>query len=252
MVLNSIDITKIENIITEAGKIAQEYYNTGFDVEYKNDGSPISNADVAVNNYIIEKLSALTPEIPIVSEESQNNISKETGTFWIIDPIDGTSEFINKSGEFTVNIGLIDNFKAEIGLIYVPMFGILYTGYNGKCYKTIDGEKQDISFKKPDENPIIVISKRKQDLIDIEPICEKLNITKVLKIASSLKFCVLAEGFGDIHMRIRPNETHEWDIAAGHAIVKAAGGNIFDLQNDNEITYNNEKFLNTAYIVKHI
>lgn len=248
---NNINIKQIEDIIINAGIIASEYYNTGFDIEYKKDGSPVSTADLAVNNYIVEKLTEITPHIPIVSEENKNTISKDIGTFWIIDPIDGTAEFINKSGEFTVNIALIENFKASIGFIYLPMYGVLYTGYNGKCYKTIDGKKQDIAFKKPDENPIIIISKRKQDEKDIAPICEKLKINKILKIASSLKFCVLAEGLADIHMRIRPHQTHEWDIAAGHAIVKAAGGNVFNLHDDTELCYNSDNFLNGAYIVKH-
>ncbi len=219
------------DIARDAGKKILEVYDKDFEIEHKDDKSPLTDADMASHYTIVEFLSALTPDIPILSEESARLPFEERQqwhTYWLVDPLDGTREFIKRNGEFTVNIALINNHKSILGVIHVPVLDVDYFAYSGggAFKREQGGESRPISVKKLDENKITIAGSRSHGSDEMQKymanISNSYNKVEMLSMGSSLKFCLVAEGRADLYPRL--GLTSEWDTAAAHCIVEQAGG----------------------------
>lgn len=217
-------------ITKKAGDIIIGFYSNNIEVMTKKDDSPVTEADLATNKYIVGKLKELAPSIAIVSEENseeENKQAAKSGLFWLVDPLDGTKSYIKKTGEFTVNIALIENDTPIGGAIYVPD---QKTGYfvaeDGNAYKQENGNLPiEIRTRPiPEQGMVIVASQshRTQETNDFIESLEKVD--KIISASSSIKLCLVAEGKADIYPRF--GRTMEWDIGAGHAILSAAGGKV--------------------------
>jgi 3'(2'), 5'-bisphosphate nucleotidase len=220
-------------IAREAGRKILDIYNTEFDIEHKDDKSPLTNADMASHHTIVRALTALTPDIPILSEESAKlpfEQRKQWAVYWLVDPLDGTREFIKRNGEFTVNIALIDNHKSVLGVIHVPVLGIDYFAWEGGgAFKTEHGTAAvPISVKAVEGNKLVVAGSRSHGSEEMQKYMEKLadrySDIDMMSMGSSLKFCLVAEGKADLYPRL--GLTSEWDTAAAQCIVEQAGGHV--------------------------
>ena len=252
--MTKIDLKEIvENLIQTflyAGKISLDLRKKGLIKKIKSDKTPVSNGDLEVNKIITQKILKLTPNIPIISEETSDNKSlKDLNNFWLIDPIDGTYDYINDLNEFTINAGLIINKKPVAGLIYAPAKNRMFYSYgNELAFELIDGKpiKLDQS-NKFNKNEIKFVSYSNKIKPEIEKIHKKLNVKKYVRMKSSLKFCVIASGEYDGY--VAEPRACEWDIAAGHAILKHSGGNVTDFDGK-EILYGKKDFKNPSLILK--
>ena len=233
-----------------AGDIAIELRNKGLTKEIKSDNTPVSNGDLEVNKIITKKILELTPDLPIVSEETSHNKStKDLTNFWLVDPIDGTYDYINNLDEFTINAGLILNKKPVAGLIYAPAKKRMFYSY-GKdmTYELTDGKLRNLKCSNNSKvGSVKFVSYSNKIKPEIEKIYKELGVTSFVRMKSSLKFCVVASGEFDGY--VAEARACEWDIAAGHAIVENAGGIITDF-NGNEILYGKENFKNPSLIIK--
>ncbi|MFM9826224.1 3'(2'),5'-bisphosphate nucleotidase CysQ [Flavobacterium sp.] len=264
--MNTDYIIAIEASIA-AGKVIMEIYQKDFQIDFKNDNSPLTEADIAANAVIMEYLNQTG--IPIISEENKQtpySIRKNWISCWIVDPLDGTKEFVKKNGEFTVNIALVKNGLPEFGVIYVPATGVLYFGdvSRQKAYRiTIDHSNYTISdiLKNASEiqpqqnlNTIRVVGSRShmnQETLDfVENLRQKSQqeIEMVSK-GSSLKFCLVADGNADVYPRFAP--TMEWDTAAGQAICMSVGLKVIDNTTNLAMKYNKESLLNSFFLVSN-
>tara|TARA_Y100000590_G_scaffold176294_1_gene201426 strand:- start:256 stop:1029 length:774 start_codon:yes stop_codon:yes gene_type:complete len=234
----------------ETGKITLDLRAKGLKKEIKDDSTPVTNADLEINNILIKKIKELTPDIPIVSEESsKNKNSNNLNNFWLIDPIDGTHDYINNKDEFTINAALVIKNVPEIGVINAPAKKRLFYTYDKNFSFEIYNQKQiklDCT-KKTGKGQINAVSYSNNLKPIISELHKKLKVTKHVKMKSSLKFCVIATGEYDLY--VAEARASEWDIAAGHAILKNAGGIITDFQG-NEIKYGKKDFKNTSLILK--
>ena len=254
--LSKENLLEILNISIDAGEVILNYYNENVDVIYKDDESPLTKADLASHKIITDSIKKITPDIPILSEEEfiDWKIRKKWKKYWLIDPLDGTKEFIKKNDEFTVNIALIENNRPILGVIYTPALNeLFYSIKNFGSYKILTKKKLNtlkeakrISINKKKSNKIKVVGSRSHS----NPILDKwvnknFNEFNILQKGSSLKFCLIAEGSADIYPRFGP--TSEWDIAAGHIILEEAGGKLKSIDNK-EILYNEkENILNPEF-----
>ena len=250
------ELLKISNISIEAGNIILDFYNKNLNISFKNDESPLTQADLASNKLITDSIKKITPKIPILSEEEliEWDIRKEWKKYWLIDPLDGTKEFIKKNGEFTVNIALIENNKPTLGVIYAPVSNELYfSKKNFGSYKILTSKKlhtlnnaKKISIKIKKTNHVKIIGSRSHSNPILHRwISKNFNDFEIVQKGSSLKFCLVAEGIADIYPRFGP--TSEWDIAAGHIILEEAGGKLKSIDNK-EILYNEkENILNPDF-----
>ena len=256
--LNKINIKKINNIAKKAGNKIMKIYQKDFEVNYKNDNSPLTKADIESNNIITENLKKLYPEIPILSEENKEvpyNTRKNWEYFWLIDPLDGTKEFIKKNGEFTINIALIHKDTAVVGVIYAPALEILYYAQKEKGVFKQEKNKilQRLSIDDHPNNDTlkVIVSKSHYNQETEECVNHLKNRYKkpieFIRIGSSLKFCIIAEGKADIYPRLSP--TMEWDTAAGQAIVEESKGKITKYKTKEFIRYNKRNLLNPYFIV---
>ena len=252
--MSQIDIKKIvENLIDtflDAGKISINLRKEGLIKKIKPDNTPVSNGDLEVNRIIIKKILELTPNIPIISEETSDNKSKSNFlNFWLIDPIDGTHDYINNLDEFTINAGLIINRKPVAGLIYAPAKKRMFYSYGENLsFELINDKPIKLEGSKNfNKNEIKFVSYSNKIKPEIEIIHKKLNVKKFVRMKSSLKFCVIASGEFDGY--VAEARASEWDIAAGHAILRHAGGTVTDF-NDNEILYGKKDFKNPSLILK--
>ena len=242
-----------ENLIpafNEAGDISLKLRKEGLKKEIKKDNTPVTNGDIEVNNLITEKIKKITPEIPIISEESSiNKSNKNLKSFWLIDPIDGTHDYINDRDEFTINACLIINNRPEIGIVYAPAKKRLFYAYHkDECFEfTNNKEKKLDCTKLTKQGNIKAVSYSNKLKPEIENLHKKFKVTEHVKMKSSLKFCVIASGEYDLY--IAEPRACEWDIAAGHAILKHAGGLITDFENK-EILYGKKDFRNPSLILK--
>ena len=250
------ELLKISNISVEAGRIILDYYNKNLNITFKADESPLTQADLASNKLITDTIKKITPNIPILSEEEfiEWDVRKEWKKYWLIDPLDGTKEFIKKNGEFTVNIALIENNRPTLGVIYAPVSNELYFAkknfgsfkiLTSKQLNTLDNAKK-ISIKINKTNKVNIIGSRSHS----NPILNKwvsknFNDFQILQKGSSLKFCLIAEGFADIYPRFGP--TSEWDIAAGHIILLEAGGKLKTIDNKDLVYNKKEDILNPHF-----
>ena len=233
-----------------AGDRSIELRRIGLKKEIKSDNTPVTNGDIEVNNILTEKIKNITSDIPIVSEESSNNKSNDNlNNFWLIDPIDGTHDYINNKDEFTLNAGLIINKKPKLGIIYAPAKKrLFYTYGNGSSFELINNKEIQIKCeKKTKTNQIKAVSYSEKLKPLIADFHNKFGVTDYQKMKSSLKFCVIATGEFDLY--VAEPRASEWDIAAGHAILENAGGIITDFEN-NEILYGKKDFKNPGLILK--
>ncbi|MBU6474805.1 MAG: 3'(2'),5'-bisphosphate nucleotidase CysQ [Alphaproteobacteria bacterium] len=235
-----------------AGARELAYFREGTEVIDKADGSPVTRADREAEEIISKALADLFPHIPMVGEESVAagvipDISG--GTFWLVDPLDGTKEFITGSGDFTVNIALMEDFTPVMGVIYAPVADTLYFGAAGKAFiRGQDGVEKRISVRAaPPEGLTVVASKRHGDPAALEDFLKGKKVAEVISRSSSLKFCSLAAGEADFYPRLGP--TCEWDTAAGEAVLRAAGGRVATLE-DKPFLYGKitQKFLNPGFM----
>ena len=252
--MNKINIKQtVENLIDtflDAGRLSLELRKKGLIKEIKSDNTPVSNGDLEVNKLITKKINQLNPDVPLVSEEtSENKSNTNLKNFWLVDPIDGTYDYINDLDEFTINAGLIINNKPAAGLIYAPAKKRMFYSYGENCAFELINErpvKLDCE-KKFDKNEIKFVSYSNKIKPEIEKIHKKYNVKKCVRMKSSLKFCVIAAGEFDGY--VAEPRASEWDIAAGHAILFHSGGSITDFHN-NEILYGKKDFKNPSLILK--
>jgi len=239
-------------IARRAGEAILEVYGRDFSVTRKEDNSPLTQADLASHVIIRDALAKLTPAIPLLSEESAS-IDFETRSswrqYWLIDPLDGTKEFVNRNGEFTVNIALIDDHLPVCGVVHVPVSGVSYSGISGFGAQRRDreGEPQTITVRRPCADPLIVVGSRSHANPKLKHFLATVGNYELVSMGSSLKFCLLAEGRADFYPRLGP--TSEWDTAAAHAVVTAAGGQIVTLDGE-PLEYNRkDSLLNPEFLV---
>ena len=236
-----------------AGDAIMEVYATDFDVQAKDDNSPLTQADMASHRVIDAGLRELTPDLPIISEESGLPSFAERSewqTYWLIDPLDGTKEFVNRNGEFTVNIALIRGNRPVLGVVHVPVSGKTYTGCEGvgAAVRESDGGSRSIGVASESAQPIRVVGSRSHRGASLDAFLERLGEVEMLPMGSSLKFCVVAEGAADIYPRLGP--TSEWDTAAAQAVVEQAGGAVLELDGQ-PLAYNaKEDILNPHFLVR--
>ncbi len=248
MIPNNKLLLDICNVAIEAGNEILNFYNNDIEVTHKEDLSPLTKADLASNKIILESLNNLNSNIPILSEESlvDWSIRKNWKKYWLVDPLDGTKEFIKKNGEFTVNIALVENNNPTLGVIYIPAKSLLYLAEKNKgsfksntkdILENLDGIQKIVVSDKTNRTRIIGSRSHSNATFD-NWVKEKFPNADIVQAGSSLKFCLIAEGKADIYPRFGP--TSEWDIAAGHIIVNEAGGKIRTFQN-NSIKYNTKE-----------
>ena len=248
MIPNNKLLLDICNVSIEAGKEILNFYNNEIEVTHKEDLSPLTKADLASNKIILESLTKLNSNIPILSEESlvDWSIRKNWKKYWLVDPLDGTKEFIKKNGEFTVNIALIEDNNPILGVVYVPAKSLLYLAEKNKgSFKTNTKDKlenfegiQKILVSSQTNRARVIGSRSHSNATFDNWVKEKFPNAEIVQAGSSFKFCLIAEGEADIYPRFGP--TSEWDIAAGHVIVNEAGGKIRTFQNDS-IKYNTQE-----------
>lgn len=244
-------LPRVQAIAQAAGCEISRIYATAFAVETKADNSPLTAADRAAHDTIAEALARLTPGIPLWSEESAT-IAWETrrhwDEFWLVDPLDGTREFIKRNGEFTVNIALVRDHRAVLGVVHAPVPGRDYCGYaGGPALRTDPGQPaQEIRVRQPAKPPVRVAGSRSHRGASLENFLQRLGAHEFVSMGSSLKFCLVAEGTADVYPRLGP--TSEWDTAAAQAIVEAAGGQVIDLDGE-PLRYNTcDKVLNPHFL----
>ena len=242
----------IENLIDTflyAGKVSIELRKKGLIKEIKEDNTPVSNGDLEVNRILTEKISDLTPQIPIVSEETSHNKSKkDLKNFGLIDPIDGTYDYINDLDEFTLNAGLIINNRAVAGIIYAPAKNRLFYSYEKGCsFEIINDKHVKLDCSKTSNNKLKFVSYSNKLKPEINKIYQSMNVSEFKRMKSSLKFCVIASNEYDGY--VAEPRACGWDIAAGHAILENAGGIVTDFEG-NEILYGKENFKNPSIILK--
>jgi 3'(2'), 5'-bisphosphate nucleotidase len=230
-------LAPLAEIARKAGAaILQVYEHADHAIEHKLDNSPLTAADMAAHHIIVNALQVLTPDLPILSEESTAvpwSVRKQWSQYWLVDPLDGTKEFIKRNGEFTVNIALIENGVPVLGLVYVPVLRLVYAGLNGEgAWKEENGQRTSINIAKIDtgQKQLRVVASRNHrgELLEawLSKAARIFPELELVSMGSSLKICLVAEGKADIYPRLAL--TAEWDTAAAHAILLAAGGKLVD------------------------
>lgn len=241
--LTRSDIEYIKQLIIKVGGIAAEYQQTHFSVELKKDQSPVTHADKAISSIIVTALSKLMPHIPVVSEEEE--IPEVRDSFWLVDPIDGTKSYIKREKTYTVNIGLIEHGQPTYGFIYQPTEKLLY--YTNETRELVVEIDRQVTFSQAaclDRGWKAVVASRALGNKMIH-LMQSYNITDITHIPSSIKLCLVADNSVDVYPRF--GDTMEWDIAAGHALIKASGGEILDLDH-NIMQYAKRGFRNHGFI----
>jgi len=245
----------VPDVIVLAHAAAQQIliiYETEFTIEHKDDQSPLTDADLAAHDIIVAGLSKLTPEIPVLSEESGEipfEVRATWSRYWLVDPLDGTREFIKRNGEFTVNIALIESGEPVLGVIVVPLSGLAYSAVRGggAFKQAVDGEPSPIRTRMFEDDSVVVASSRSYGSEALQGFLARLGQYRHVPLGSSLKSCMVAEGLADIYPRF--GLTSEWDTAAAQCIVEQAGGLLLDLTLQ-PLRYNTKaSLLNPPFIV---
>lgn len=257
--MSLIDFDKICGIAKDAGSVIMDIYNRDVEVEFKNDRSPLTEADKKSNELIIQSLELFYPNIPIISEEnSEISYSERSswGEFWLIDPLDGTKEFIKKNGEFTVNIALIRDGFPVLGVVYLPVDEILYCAEKGSgAFKEVRSGNLSKIFNGVhyDElERIKVVASRSHITDEVKEFVEGLKNegkeVEMISVGSSLKLCFVAEGSANIYPRFGP--TMEWDTGAAQAVVMESGREVLNFETNELLNYNKKSLLNPWFIVE--
>ena len=239
-------------IALDAGEAITEVYNSDFQVDSKDDRSPVTEADRRAEDLITARIKADIGEMyPIVGEEAfadGHAPNVEDTPFWLVDPLDGTKEFISRNGEFTVNIALIEAGRPVLGVVHAPAINQTYMGSPHGAFADLDGTgPKPIRCRRWPSNGLTALVSRSHKSPETEEFLKDYTIKKEVSSGSSLKFCVVARGMADIYPRL--GRTMEWDTAAGHAVLRAAGGSVTDL-NGRELTYGKPGFENPHFIAK--
>jgi 3'(2'), 5'-bisphosphate nucleotidase len=234
----------------DAGAAIMQVYVQDFSVEHKDDRSPLTAADMASHHLIVDGLHKLTPDIPVLSEESASidwAVRKTWQRYWLVDPLDGTREFVKKNGEFTVNIALIEDGVAKLGVVYAPALDELHYGIHGVGAFVCDGDSRvPIASRRPAAAPLHVAASRSHMDPRSAAAIERMGEVSLLGMGSSLKFCRMAEARLDVYPRFAP--TSEWDTAAGQCVLEAAGGVVITLDGK-PLAYNTkESLLNPDFL----
>lgn len=243
-------LAPLRALAREAGAVIMSIYESDFAVGVKADDSPVTAADQAAEKVILAGLARLAPHIPVVAEESVAggylpDISG--GTFWLVDPLDGTKEFIRRNGEFTVNIGLIEAGRPTLGVVYAPALDRLYCGTGpGTARCETAGQSRSITVRTPDPSGLVVLASRSHgDTALLDAYLAGVKVLSLTNSGSSLKFCLLAGGDADLYPRFGP--TMEWDTAAGHAVLLAAGGRVHTLSGE-DLPYGKPGLINPHFV----
>ena len=244
-------LDKICQLAREAGAAIMQVYEGQKPLEatQKSDDSPVTAADIAAHTIILQGLQTLTPDIPVLSEEDPQSweTRQSWGRYWLVDPLDGTKEFLKRNGEFTVNIALIENGKAVLGVVYAPVLNVMYSAAEGKAWKEECGVRNQIHVH--DARPPLVVISRSHANNDpeLKEYLQQMGEHQTTAIGSSLKFCLVAEGQAQLYPRFGP--TNIWDTAAGHAVASAAGAHVHDWQGKPLDYTPRESFLNPGFRV---
>jgi 3'(2'),5'-bisphosphate nucleotidase len=226
-------LDRLAEIAVSAGEAVLAIYNSPeFSARAKADGSPVTQADTAGEALIIAQLRALSPETPIVAEEeaAAGRFPEAASRFFLVDPLDGTKEFLNRNGDFTINIALIENGEPVCGVVYAPAHGTIYAGQCGggaRMASVSDGVRaawREIKARQPDDTGLAVVASRSHMSPETSTFIARFKISDMVSAGSSLKFCQVAAGDADLYPRL--GRTMEWDTAAGDAVLRAAGGRV--------------------------
>lgn len=256
MQVNEELLESLISIAKDAGREILKFYKNkdSQNIIIKGDSSPVTQADLSASKIIEESLLKLYPNIPLLSEESEQDKFKDRlnwSTYFLVDPLDGTKEFIRGSDEFTVNIALIKEGESVAGVVYLPVQEICYFGSLESSFIEKKGGRSRLPLEAYQKGKLRVVSSKSHKNIQTENYIEKLKKgfeVEALVFGSSLKICKVAEGVADLNPRL--GGTSEWDIAAGHAVVRGAGGDILELETGNRVHYNKENLLNPMYEVR--
>ena len=247
----NINTDLLIDISRDAGQAILKIYNDlnlSGQIDYKADDSPLTLADKASHDVIMTGLKAHYPDIPILSEEGRNityEVRKGYSYYWCVDPLDGTKEFINRNGEFTVNIALIHDRRPVVGIIYAPVLDTFYVANNGEAFKLHNGDKSALHVNNKSSERIAVRSKSHPSPEE-EGVLNSYDVVNSISVGSSLKFCMVAEGKADVYYRFGP--TMEWDTAAGQAVLEGAGGVVLKDTGPEPFLYNKEDLLNGSFL----
>lgn len=257
--IDQIDVEGLIRISRAAGAAILEVYGTEFSVDVKEDSSPLTEADRKANEVIVSALTAAYPDIPVISEETKTlEYSERKGWeyFWLVDPLDGTKEFVKRNGEFTVNIALIHRDTPVMGFVYQPVGDRLFWGIVGKgAWSTTEGgEPQELKGGPhySEKDKVVVVASRSHLTKDVQDFVADLEAqgktVEFLSAGSSLKLCLVAEGSADVYPRLGP--TMEWDTGAAHAVALASGRKVVSQESGEALVYNKENLLNPFFIVE--
>ena len=248
-------INGVIDIARQAGAAILDVYHTDFDISIKDDKSPLTEADIRANAIIIEGLEKIIPDVPVLSEEGQDVPFKERSnwnTYWLVDPLDGTKEFIKKNDEFTVNIAFLEKNQPVFGVVYAPALNQLYWGSseNGS-FKSNNGDKfRHISVNSKVTNPVQIAVSRSHLSLQLNSFISQFDEYDLHPMGSSLKICCVSDGTVHFYPRLGP--TMEWDTAASHAIIRASGGELINVGTNKPLEYNKEDLLNPKFIAGNI
>ncbi len=243
----------------EAGRAIMEIYNRGFTVETKADSSPVTAADLAAHRVIVRRLKEEYPDVPVLSEESADRASWSARArwrrYWLVDPLDGTKEFIKRNGWFTVNIAYMQDNRPHSGVVYAPAADMLYYGSCGGGAFKVEGGGEPVALRRPpfpESGVLRVVGSLSHPSPEMEDFIrekrKQYDDVQFLAMGSSLKICLVAEGKADIYPRFGP--TMEWDTAAAHAVLRAAGGRLQACGSDAELPYNKENLRNGWFVAR--
>lgn len=235
----------------EAGEAIMQVYDgsSPIDVNRKTDDSPVTAADIAAHKVIVKGLQALTPDIPVLSEEDPPawDVRQHWQRYWLVDPLDGTKEFIKRNGEFTVNIALIEAGKPVLGVVYAPVLKVMYSAAEGKAWKEENNIRNPIQVREARPPRVVISRSHAVNDTELKEYLEQMGEHQTTAIGSSLKFCLVAEGEAQLYPRFGP--TSVWDTAAGHAVAVAAGAHVHDWQGKTLDYTPRESFLNPGFRV---
>lgn len=247
-----VNLDLLVDISRRAGRAILEWYDGDMGITHKADNTPLTKADLASHELIMTELERRWPDIPVLSEESADipwQTRKSWLTYWLVDPLDGTKEFIKRNGEFTVNIALIHEHQPVLGVVHVPVTDTSYYGSFGfGAWQQSAGNKaKSIHIRQPAADPYVIVGSRSHANPELTSQLEKLGLHDLISMGSSLKFCRVAEGLADFYPRMGP--TCEWDTAAAQAVVEAAGGKVVR-SDGTSLSYNcKEAYLNPNFFV---
>ena len=248
------DLLAVLRLVAErAGKVILAYYvEQEIAAREKEDHSPVTDADEAAEEFILKALATIAPDVPVISEEASSKSGLPTGhappRFWLVDPLDGTKEFISRNGEFTVNIALIENGVPIAGVVHAPALAMTWAGAGAgsATFSQTDQEAMAIATRPmPDAGATVLASRRHGDGADLEAFLARYKVAELKNAGSSLKFCLVANGKADLYPRF--GRTMEWDTAAGHAVLLAAGGRV-ETVDGKPLTYGKPGFANPHFI----